>query len=617
MVKNLVAKIEEIGKQENEAEPPEAAEELNLSSWKQIKYLPKFLSKKEKLIIKVAGLAIVISLSMMGYLFLKDNLVIKPKAGGVYTENLVGAPQYINPLYASISEADRDLVRLIFAGLIKFDAQQNITGDLAKEWFINEEGTTYTFQLRDDVYWPDEKQFTSEDVIFTFETIKNEGYQSSIRDNWAGIEVVAVDDFTVQFSLPEPFAPFLENLKVGILPAHLWAEILPENATLAELNLKPVGLGPYQFNSFTKDKQGFIKSYTLKRNENYHLGAPYIEEITFKFQPTFELAVDGLKNRNADGLNFLPQNLKEFLESRNDLTYYSLSLPQYTAIFFNQEMNPELKSNKLRQALNLSIDKEKIVTNVFQDEARAIDGPILPGFPGYIEGRPLEGSDVETAKKLLAELSWSKKKIEAGNEEMSEEATSTEQEARVEADSEGMSKFLFKGDKELRITLSLTNQPQAIAVAELIQKYWQAIGVRVNLNVIEVGQIQKDVIIPRAFEALLFGEILGAEPDLYPFWHSSQADENGLNLANFKNTQADKLLEGIRKEEELEKRAESFIKFEEILMDNMPAIFLYNPNYTYVVSNKVKGIELERIVSPVDRLNGIEKWYIKTRRGFK
>ena len=129
--------------------------------------------------------------------------------------------------------------------------------------------------------------------------------------------------------------------------------------------------------------------------------------------------------------------------------------------------------------------------------------------------------------------------------------------------------------------------------------------------------IQKDVIVPRAFEALLFGEILGAEPDLYPFWHSSQIGESGLNLANFNNSQADKLLEDIRKEEELEKRAEAFIKLEEILMDNIPAIFLYNPNYTYVVSSKVKGIELERIVSPVDRLNGIEKWYIKTRRGFK
>ena len=422
MVKKLVNKIEGVGKKENETEPPDeedkqegTAEDLNLSSWKRIKYLPKFLSKKERLIIKTAIFVIAISMGAMFYLFLRDNLVIKPKEGGVYTENIVGSPQYINPLYASISEADRDLVRLLFSGLVKFDAGQNIIPDLAKEWFVDEAGTTYTFQLRDDIYWPDEKQFTAEDVLFTFEAIKNEAYQSSIRANWVGIEVEALDEFTLQFTLPEPFAPFLENLKVGILPAHLWQEILPENATLAELNLKPVGLGPYQFDSFTKDKQGYIKAYTLKRNENYHLGAAYIEQITFKFQPIFEMAVDGLKNRNADGISFLPQNLKEFLETRKDLNYYSLSLPQYTAIFFNQEKNPELKNKKLREALSLSIDKAKIVTNVLQDEALVIDGLILPGFPGYDEEKPLMESDVETAKKLLTELGWAKKKIEVAS----------------------------------------------------------------------------------------------------------------------------------------------------------------------------------------------------------
>lgn len=615
----MVSKIEEVGNKQGEGEPPDrqagAMEDEALGSWRQIKYLPKFLSKKEKIVIRAAMLIIAVSLALMGYLFLRDNLVVKPDEGGVYTENVVGAPQYINPLYASIGETDRDLAKLVFAGLVRFDTKQNLVADLAKEWFQDEEGTTYTFQLREDVYWPDEKQFSSQDVIFTFGAIKNEKYQSSIRDNWTGIEVSALDEFTVQFKLPEPFAPFLENLTVGILPAHLWAEILPENATLAELNLKPVGLGPYQFDTFTKDKQGFIKSYTLKRNESYHHGSPYIEKIIFKFQPTFEMAVEALKNKNADGLNFLPQNLAEMLKSRNDLNYYSLSLPQYTAIFFNQEANSELKSIKLREALKLAIDKKIIVSNVLKNEALAIDGPILPGFPGYIEGRPLEQSEVETAKKLLAELGWAKKKVEAAEPE--DGATTTEEELGVEIDGQGMSKFLYKGDQELLINLTLANQPQAIGVAELIQKFWQAIGVRVNLNIIEANQIQKEVISPRAFEALLFGEILGADPDLYAFWHSSQVAEKGLNLSDFANSQADELLEKIRKEDDMGKKAEYYSQFEEILTREIPAIFLYNPNYSYVVSNKVKGIEVERIVSPADRLSGIEKWYIKTRRGFK
>jgi len=602
VIKKVIEKVEKFGgkkndgdviQEENNGQEKDAGQNLN---WRQIKYISKFLTRKEKNIIRVALFFIIFSLVAMGYLFLNSNLAEKPRAGGTYTEIVVGAPQYINPLYSTANEADRDLVRLVFAGLLKYDKQQNLVPDLAREWFQDDKATTYTFQLRDNIYWPDGKQFTAEDVIFTIETIKNENYGSAIRANWAGIEVKAINDFTVQFTLPEPFAPFIENATVGILPAHLWQDILPTNAKLAELNLKPVGLGPYRVDTFVKDKQGIIKSYGLKRNEKYHFGAPYIEQIILKFQPTFELGVEALKNRNADGINFLPLNLKELLAPRKDLNYYSLSLPQYTAIFFNQEKNEVLKNEKMRQALLLAIDKKKIVEEVLAGEAKPIEGPILPGFPGYNDNLPVALADIETAKKLLAEIGWGKK--ENSSTEINKEngqATTTD---------------------EQMINLTVANQSQSVAVGEAIQKMWQVIGVKTNLIAVEPGQIQKDVIGPRNFEALLFGEILGADPDPYPFWHSSQTDNNGLNLANFKNSELDKLLETIRKEKDYDKRSEAYIKFDAILKNELPAIFLYNPNYTYVVANKVKGIGLTRIVSPADRLNAVHQWYIKTRKGF-
>ncbi|OGG86876.1 hypothetical protein A3B87_01215 [Candidatus Kuenenbacteria bacterium RIFCSPHIGHO2_02_FULL_39_13] len=602
VIKKVIEKVEKFGgkknygeviQQENNGQEKDASQNLN---WRQIKYISKFLTQKEKNIIRLALFFIIFSLVAMGYLFLNSNLVEKPHAGGTYTEIVVGAPQYINPLYSTASEADRDLVKLVFAGLLKYDEQQNLAPDLAQEWFQDDKGTTYTFQLRNDIYWPDEKQFTAEDVVFTIEAIKNESYGSAIRANWAGIEVKAINDFIVQFTLPEPFAPFIENATVGILPAHLWQDILPANAKLAELNIKPVGLGPYRVDTFVKDKQGIIKSYSLKRNGEYHLGAPYIEQIILKFQPTFELGVEALKNRNADGINFLPLNLKESLAPRKDLNSYSLSLPQYTAIFFNQGKNEILKNKKMRQALLLAIDKEKIVAEVLAGQAKTIEGPILPGFPGYSDNQSVGLPDIEAAKKILAEIGWGKK--ENSSAEINKEngqATTTE---------------------EQMINLTVANQPQSVAVGEMIQKMWQAIGVKTNLIVVEPGQIQNDVIGPRNFEALLFGEILGADPDLYPFWHSSQADNNGLNLANFKNSELDKLLETMRQEKDYDKQAETYIKFDAILKNELPAIFLYNPNYTYVVANKVRGIGLTRIVSPADRLNAVHQWYIKTRKGF-
>jgi len=630
-VKKVVSKIEKIG---NKIDKP-LDDTKNISSnnkfnnfllkWKQIKYIPKFLSPTEKRIIKIASLIILISLGLMTYLFIKDNITTKPTYGGTYAEIVVGAPQYINPIYASANEADRDLTKLLFAGLLKFNEKHELVNDLTKEWFLDDNKKTYTFILRDDIYWPDGKQFTTEDVAFTIKAIQNEVYASPLYNNWFGINIKTVDEHTIQFILPEPHANFIENLTLGILPAHLWNNILPENAKLAELNVKPVGLGAYKFDNFIKDKQGYIKSYNLISNENYHLGKPYIEKITFKFFPTFELAVANLKNHNADGLSFLPLNLKKDLEQRNDLNYYSLSLPQYTALFFNTEKNILLKNRDIRQALNLLINKETIIKQVLENEATEINSPLLPGMPGY---QSLKDDDkindkIEQAKKILITAGWAYKTNNKSEEDTKETSTNNSDENNTinketkQLEQSNENKYLTKDEQEFKITLTLANQPQAVAVAEMIQKMWLAVGIKTDLNIVEANQIQKDVIIPRNFEILLFGEILDNNGDLYPFWHSSQATENGLNLANFKNDEADKLLVAMREEKNDNKKIELSQNFEKIIKDELPTIFLYNPNYTYVIADKIKGVVLKYIVTPDDRLNNIKNWYIKTRKGFK
>lgn len=589
-------------------------EKLNtqrLPSWKQLKYLPRFLSPKEKNIMRLAVTVIVIALGLMAYFLVRDNLVEKPARGGTYAEILIGTPQNINPLYSASNEVDKDLSKLIFAGLISQNSKGELIPDLAKEWFVDEAKTQYTFKLRDDISWSDGEKFTSTDVVFTIEAIQNPLYESPLRASWAGITLTAIDDYTVQFNLPSVYDAFLKNLTVGILPAHLWQDIMPENATLAELNIKPVGLGPYQFDSFIKDKQGYIKSYALKANEDYHLDGPYIEELTFKFQPTFEAAVDALKNRNADGLSYLPQNLKSFLETRKDLIYYSIPLPQYTAIFFNQTKNTALADKKVRQALSLAIKKNKIVEEILHNEGTVLEGPLTPDMPGY-EKATSEQFDVEKAKSLLAEAGWQKKETK---EEENKEATTTED--RLESDGNGWSKFLFKNNQELTVEITTTDQAQSMAIGELIQKYWQGIGVKVNLKTVEITKIQKEVIAERNFEALLFGEILGNELDLYPFWHSSAAGNQGLNIAGWRSEPGDKLLEAIRKETNIEEKAKKLKELQTLIQNDMPAIFLYNPNYTYVMTDKIKGVNLNKVIDPTDRLSGITSWYIKTKKGFK
>lgn len=584
--------------------------EAKKMKWRYVRYAPRFLSPKEKTIVKLSLAIIIIALLGLGYLFVRDNLVIRPEEGGIYTEAIIGSPQHINPLYAIANEVDRDITSLVFASLLKFDRDQNIVGDLASEWFIDDTKTQYTIKLKEKIYWLDEKEFSSEDVVFTIKAIQNPAYQSPLKQTWTGIDVEAIDKYTVKFTLPEPFAPFLENLTIGILPAHLWMDILPENARIAELNLKPIGLGPFQFETLNKDKQGVIKSYTLLRNEKYHGKKPYLEEVGFKFYMTFVEAVDALKNKNVDGISYLPQNEKDILDTRKDIKIYNLSLPQYTALFINEDKNDLLTSNEIREVLRLATPKEQIISEALESDGVATDSPFVNFFNLQ---RPTSTEvvvfDEKKAEEKLESLGWKIKETEDGEKnETSEAPTSTE------ANEVNTIKTRFKDDKPLRVTITTTNQEIAQRVAKKIQESWQGIGIETIIKGIDANKIQSEIIRTRDFEILLFGEILGSDPDPYSFWHSSQANEQGFNLANYKNKEVDSLIEKARKESDATKRNEYYIQIEELINKDIPAVFLYSPKYNYAVSNKIKGIEKIRIINPTERLKGIEYWYTKTKK---
>ncbi len=597
-------------------------------SWKQIKYIPKFLSPTERLVLRISAAVILISTVSIFYLFLRDHLVMKPERGGVYTENLVGSPHYINPLYASANEVDMDIARLVFSGLVRFDAQRKIIPDLAKEWFLSQDKKKYTFILRNNVFWPDEKQFTSEDVVFTFNALKNKDYGSPLSNRWQSVQVKALDDFTVQFTLSDPEPDFLNFLTTGILPAHLWRDIPPANARLAELNLKPVGLGPYAFVSFVKDKQGYIKSYKLKAKTKYYLQPAYIAEVNFKFFPTFEAAVASLKGHNADGLSYLPPQLKDKLSTRNDLRYYELSIPQYTAIFFNAEKNQALKEVKVRQALNLLIDKEALVRQALDNQAEVLDAP----FPSALFAKSRAVKDnkkdnqsesdnreqnktskrLAAAIKLLQQAGWRQTAVNVDESKNGKPAEEKDK-GTAPAASDGV-KNLTKDGQVLSLVLTLPDQPQLVKVANLIKQMWQKAGIKVDLSLVAVTDIQKEVIPQRNYELLLFGEILNSDSDLYSFWHSSQAGQQGFNLSDFKNNELDKLLEELRQPLSAADKQKILHKLNNIFTEQAPAIFLYSPKYTYVISNKIKGVRVKSIIVPSDRLNGLVNWYIKTKK---
>lgn len=522
--------------------------------------------------------------------------------GGRYEEGIIGQPHFINPALVQINDADRDLVQIIFSGLLKYDGKGNLMPDLAQNYEIKENGLIYDFFLKKNIKWHDGETLTADDIVFTIKTIQNPEYKSPLKINWNGVEAEKIDDYAVRFKLKNRYAPFLHSLTVGILPKHLWAGISPQNFHLAEYNSKPIGSGPYKFKNFEKDKSGAIQLIELEKNKYFYgptetatnsRKGPYLKNITFRFYPNEEAATRALNKGQVNGLSFLSAGQQTKI-SRRGLNIYQINLPRYFAVFFNQTQSKVLSNKTVRLALSYATDKKEIIERVLKGNGLTVDSPILAGFFGYAEETKIYDFALEHAKNIL------------------------EADGFKDSDGDGVLEKKVGGeDLKLEITLTTAEWPELLEAAGLLKEHWQKIGAKINLKTIGLGAIQENVIRPRKYEALLFGEVLSADPDPFAFWHSSQKRDPGLNLALYNNQKADKLLEEGRQTLDSEGRAKKYQEFQNLVIDDAPVIFLYSPTYLYPITQKIKGISLERLALPSQRFSQIENWYIQTDRAWK
>ena len=285
---------------------------------KQWLQLPKVLNCRERWLAGGLILAILISVVLLGINFYLNRSHIEPEIGGQYREGILGQPRYINPVLAQTNDTDRDLVRLIYSSLFKYNGQGELIPDLAESYALGENGLVYDIFLKENLLWHDGEPLTADDLIFTIRTIQNPEYKSPLRNNWQSVEIEKIDQRTVRFKLKNAYAPFLHNLTVGILPKHLWAGISAQNFPLALYNLKPVGSGPYKFKESTRDEAGKIESITLTRFKDFYLTdsigrqGPFIKEFVLKFYDNQDGLIKDYRQRKIDGLSFIsPANLSE------------------------------------------------------------------------------------------------------------------------------------------------------------------------------------------------------------------------------------------------------------------------------------------------------------------
>jgi len=550
-------------------------------------------SKKEWAIFGLFLLAFAVSGLLILNKVNKSFMTTVPLRGGEVREGILGSPRFVNPALA-YSDTDRDLVALIYSGLIRKDPEGALVPDLAVSYEVSKDGMTYTFVLKDDLAFHDGRALTADDVIFTIEKIKDPIIKSPRKASFEGVTVEKVDAGTVRFALKQPYASFLENMTLGIMPKHVW-----ENSPLElnESNTDPVGSGPYMIKSIEKESSGIIRSYILSANKKFALGAPYVESLMLHFYPNEGEMVKALEGGTVDQISSITPALADGLKEEGYRIESSV-LPRIFGLFFNQNQNQIFTNKKVVKAISDAIDKERIIDSVLSGYGTSIDSPIPKAGTG--EKTKNNNSREEIIKKIQEDLA--KDGWKAGTSGFLEKTATVNKK---------------KTSTILGFSISTGNAPELSKSAELIKEDLAKVGINVEIKTFDVGNLNQTVIRPRKYDALLFGEIINNESDLYAFWHSSQRKDPGLNVAIYTSAKADQMLEDAFITLDPEARAKKYVQFESEIKKDMPAIFLYSPNFIYVVKKDLEGLMLRGITSPSDRFLAAHKWYTQNDNVWK
>lgn len=536
---------------------------------------------------------IVIFLSSLMWFVISVNaatLIEIPDRGGILSEGIVGTPRFINPILA-VTAADQDLTALIYAGIMTLGPDGEVVPHIARSVTVSDDGLVYQVLLKENVTFHDGTPLTSDDVLFTISRAQDPATKSPLRASWEGVSMERISDYEMQFILTEPYAPFIENLTLGILPKHIWEHANAEELPFSQYNSEPVGAGPYKVSEIKRNSSGIPDSYELIANRNYFQVAPKIEKLVLHFYPTEESLVEALKERKVNSAGGLSKTSIHALDAAQiPLSLLTAPLPRTFTLFFNQNETPLFRDSAVRKALATVVERDAIVQEVLGGYGETITSPVPPGFK--IDLPPVATSSsvaaLDGARELLRNDGW-----------------------KINQETGTWEKAHGGETKTLAFSISTANTPVFEQTARLLKARWQELGVPVTIKQFEQSDLIQTVIRPRQYETLLFGTIVGRELDFFSFWHSSQRNDPGLNVALYANITTDALLTDARAGGTFEERKVLYRKFTEEITKDVPAIFLYVPMYTYVTAPAVHNVSLWGIARGSERFSGISGWYVE------
>lgn len=564
-----------------------------LPSKKEMERALGAFSPLERLFFIVAMAAALVTVLSILYKINDHFLVSVPSDGGTLNEGVVGTPRFVNPVLAS-TDADRDLSALVYRGLMKKDIDGNVVPDIAESYEVSDDGLVYTFVMKEATF-QDGTSITSDDVLFTVKSVQDPTLKSALNVTWQGVIVKAVDEKTVSFTLKQPYASFLELTTLGIMPKHIWSKISYEDWTYSEFNTKSaIGSGMYRVEEISENASGVPEYYDLEVYRPKNGPSPRIDTIRIHFYGNETDLIAAYRAGKIDAMGGIDPVNAEAL-AKTGAKVLTSPLPRVFGIFFNQSQAKIFTDVSVRKAVALAINKDTIVLSVLGGYGEPATGPI-PAASKLASplNKQNTAADTEAAKALLEKAGW-----KMGSDGIYQKQLSKKETVR------------------LSFEIATNDIPELTQAVNLMAADLREAGIEAIPKVYETGSLNQDIIRPRKFQTLFFGEVISTASHVYAFWHSSQRNDPGLNISGYANSKTDALLQKGLATLDPEKEHEIYDAFQKEIAADVPAVFIYSPSYIYIIRSDMTGITLGGVTKPENRFAGVESWYMNTDRVWK
>lgn len=520
-----------------------------------------------------------------------EPVAVQPATGGIYTEALVGQFGRLNPVLDYYNEADRAVNRLLYSSLLRFDDRGVAHGDLAENWGISQDGSVYNFSIRTGATWHDGSPVVSDDILFTVDLLRQDAIPlpADQREFWQTVSVIALDEQTLQFRLPEPFAPFLDYLTFGVVPSHLLQGIPAENLPDDIFNHQPIGSGPYRFERFIVE-EGLIQGVVLGVNPQYYAQPAFIEQIIFRYYPDAQAAMQAYLAGQVQGISQISDEILSQALNAPNLNLYTGRIPRLVLLYLNLD-NPDvmaLQDIEVRRALLQGLNRQWMIDRLLGGQALPAHSPIFPNTWAYYDGIEQVQYDPEAATQALIDAGFA---LQDG------------------------SNVRLREEDRLEFDLVYPDEAPYQEVAKAVQRDWERLGVGINLLPVSPSTLMDDYLEPRTYQIALAEIDLSRspDPDPYPFWHQTQIT-SGQNYSGWNDRQASELLEQARTLVDEPERTRRYRSFQARFASQLPALLLYYPVYTYGVDAQVQGVSMGPLYDSSDRFGTVTDWFLVIKR---